>query len=143
MERFPLTISDPKTVSTGELYIDDLLTMGVWQANPATLKRAVCTIGERYRDCELTDVVIGDYHSAFLAYTDGKQYQFEFVTCEEPLTEQSVRKLEEYAHSDMDGLVVVMAGKTTLGARDYCETTPTVERMRLDPDVRESCLGWG
>lgn len=133
--KFPVTVAEPETVSTGELFLSDLMSSGVNSATPKTITRATCTIGARYRACELTEVVVPDHYTAVLEYADERRYQIEYLLDQAKTTDMIVQKLEDYILGDNWKLLIIAEGPLSQGATRYCESNANVDVIRLDQEL--------
>jgi hypothetical protein len=130
--RLPISLEDPETVRTGELFVADLEAVGPWETDLRTLARAVCTLGTRFRDFDLTHVVLADRHTAVWKYHDEKQYQVEFIFDDNSVRDTTIQKLEDYVQYDTWGLVVIVDGSIMHNACEYCESNANVDLVSLD-----------
>ena len=134
-QKLPIKVAEPDSVSTGELFLSDLLSAGVTNVSPKTITRATCTLGTRYRGECLTEVVIADWYTAVLEYADGRRYQVEFQLNQKRTTDMIVQKLEDYVPGDSWKLLIVSEGPLSPGATRYCASNAAVDIVRLDREL--------
>lgn len=133
--KFPVKVAEPETVPTGELFLSDILSSGVNRVTPKTITRATCTIGTRYRDEELSGVVVPDHYTAVLEYADDRRYQVEYLLDQAKTTDMTVQKLEDYVRGGHRKLLIAADGPLSGGATRYCETNTDVDIIRLDQEL--------
>lgn len=134
-QKFPVRVAEPEAVSTGTLFLSDLMSSGVDSVTVKTITRATCTIGTRYRDKELTEIVVPDHYTAVLEYADDRRYQVEYLLDQAKTTDMTVQKLEDYVHGDNWNLLIVAEGPLSPGATRYCEANGDVDIIRLDQEL--------
>jgi hypothetical protein len=138
----PVTITDPDSVRTGELFLSDLLSLGLWEADIQKLIRAICTFGERYREFTLTGFVVADRLSAVLEYEDETLYQVEFLFDDKPVTDTSVRKLEDYVREDDWKLVALTDQNITRRARKYTNSKSSTDLLNVECQCQNDPGPW-
>lgn len=133
--KLPVRVAEPETVPTGGLFLSDLLSAGVSNVTPKTILRATCTIGTRYRDVALAEVVVPDYFTAVIEYTDGSRYQVEYLLDQKRKTDLIVQKIEDYVHDKHWNLLLVAEGPLSPGATRYCASNGNVDVIRLEHEL--------
>lgn len=81
---FPIHITDPESVHTDHVYIEDLEALGLWEVDQRTFVRALCTIGTEIpgvlldEETNLEAVHATDRCTSWLVFENGIEYQVEF-----------------------------------------------------------------
>lgn len=142
---FPIHVESPEKVHTGERYIEDLESLGLWEVDQRTFVRVLCTIGEEVRDVlldgktELVELYAGDRCTSWIRYENGTTYQVEFFLDDRGFGTASnwFPVLEQLTYTEEMRLLVVCDLEPTGQAKEYRDRTEGVETFPVISEPRE------
>lgn len=142
---FPIHVENPETIHTGEHYIEDLESLGLWEVDQRTFVRALCTIGKEVGDVlldggtELAELYAGDRCTSWLQYENGTTYQVEFFLDDRGFGTSNnwFPVLEQLTRTGEMRLLVVCDLEPTGKAKRYRDNTEGVETFPVISEPRE------
>ncbi|MFC6720314.1 hypothetical protein ACFQHN_22565 [Natrialbaceae archaeon GCM10025896] len=138
---FPIHVADPGSVFTSPRFIVDLEVLGLWNVDPRTFVRALCTIGTDVADvllsqeADLAAVHAEDRCTAWLTYDTGIEYQVEFFLDGNGFA--SLSTIEELPRNQDTRLLIVCDTPPSGSATNDCDTADQVEIYPLISEPRE------